>query len=218
MSALPCNFYGLKGNLLGVRAAPFFQKNEFYFFFIQFSSTSYSICPPLKKTKKMEFQIRSDSGETKFFPTFEGAFRYYQQNQNVWKISWDDQNRWRPKYRSDRWLPVTEEKLMSLSKEYANTPRDSPEVFWVRQLVLPDNHEAIMSRKDLTPSKKEILCRVECIKEVLTEKQFHETFRNLGKLLPRSPRKEHTRVKRKSISDFQAHQEQCSTPDEKSPA
>ena len=127
----------------------------------------------------MEFQTRTEAGELKFFKTFIDAFNYSQECKDVWKISWDDQNRWRLKRKCDRWLPQSEEKLCQLSTEYANEPVDSQKFFWVQQHIIAPNHREIQARRDLTPSKKDIIASLECITAVLDASAFLEKFQEL---------------------------------------
>lgn len=127
----------------------------------------------------MEFQTRSESGGLKHFKTFIEAFEYSQEYKDIWKISWDDQNRWRQKRKCDRWLLQSEEKLCQLSTEYANEPVDSQKIFWVQQHVSAPNYFAIQAREDLTPSEKDVIERLECITEVFNTSAFREKFQGL---------------------------------------
>ncbi len=129
----------------------------------------------------MEFQTRNDIGELRFFATFAAAYAHYKADPSVWKISWDDKNRWRAKHRCDLWLPESEEKLKEISKTYANEPVNADKIFWVQQLILPDNYMEIMSRRDLSPGRKEMLSRLESIKTVLTDDAFTSKFMDLGR-------------------------------------
>jgi len=121
----------------------------------------------------MEYQIRHENGTLEFFNSFDAAFAAYRPS--VWKISWDDENRWRPKTKSNLWLPQSEERLCLLSASYAQEPADSKTIYWVRQTVLPPNIDEI-KRMNLTPSKKDIQISLSCIREVLSEKEFVKRF------------------------------------------
>lgn len=127
----------------------------------------------------MEFQTRSDLGELKFFKTFTEAFDYSQECKDVWKISWDNQNRWVLKQRYDQWSYQSEKKLCQLSAKYASEPVDSQKFFWVQQYVIAPNYHEIQSRKDLAPSEKDSLAMLECITAVLEASEFRERFKDL---------------------------------------
>ncbi len=131
----------------------------------------------------MEFQTRDEIGDIRRFATFSEAYAHFAQSHPaVWKISWDDENRWRAKPRYERWLGDSEKRLQELSTDYANTPDNSSEIFWVQQKILPDNYEEIMARQDLSPGSKQMMTRLASIKAVLTDAEFVEKFKDLGRV------------------------------------
>jgi hypothetical protein len=125
----------------------------------------------LKMSSVTQFQTRDELGRIKFFSTFQEAYAHAEEKKDVWKISWTGSNRWRRKRRCDNWLPQSEQRICELSDVYKNTPKDSTDVFWVKQLVVPKNLKEI-ERTNLTPSKKELAINLACITTVLTADEF----------------------------------------------
>ena len=125
----------------------------------------------------MEFQTRNAVGNTHLHKTFTLAYNSYLKDPSIWKISWDSNNRWRPKYKSDTWQPESEAKLNLLSGEYKTAPAN--QLFWVCQLALPKNIKEILDDTTLTEEEREVIISVESITDVLTEEQFYEKHKDL---------------------------------------
>jgi hypothetical protein len=83
----------------------------------------------------MEFQTRSESTGLRFFTSLEEAWKHYESDPTVWKISFDSE-RWVTKTINEKWNPVSEEKLQRLSIEYREC-KDSTQLFWVLQDMMP---------------------------------------------------------------------------------
>ena len=124
----------------------------------------------------MEFQTRTAAGSIQQHKNFAAAYDDFLKHPSIWKISWDN-NRWRPKYKSDAWHTKSEEKLNRLSDDYKTAL--ATQLFWVRQLALPKNIKEILDNTSLTEEERDVVIAVESIVGVLTDEQFCEKHRDL---------------------------------------
>ena len=126
-----------------------------------------------------QFQTCSHDYGTQFYTTFLDAFEAYKNDKSIWKISWDDCHRWRPKAKKDIW--ENEETLVNLSEEYADEENVS-RVFWVWQLTIPENCDELFAMEKNGEITKEEMNKQwdrACIKSVITQEEFVNRFRFL---------------------------------------
>ena len=123
------------------------------------------------------FQTRTNYGKIENFDSFNTAYAHYLKNKNIQKIAWDDNNRWQCKRKCNLWLPESEARLCTLSAEYANEPRNSERVFWIRQLMVSPVEKQPVN-KQLTNNHEITIC-LGRIETVLTEEQFYEMYKNI---------------------------------------
>ena len=90
-----------------------------------------------------EVQVRYSGGALKFFSSIKEAYDFSKRNIHVVdKISWStdymsDEIRIRPKFKTDVWMPSSEEKITILNPAYQNAQPN--ELFWVHQKVFLPN-------------------------------------------------------------------------------
>lgn len=142
--------------------------------------------------KGMEVQTRSDDHNakyagTEFFPSVKEAYNAWKTSRfgrSIWKISWTGSDgrdfRFRMK-KTGTWKPESEEKLRSLSSEYATAAADADagmaggQIFFVNQSVMPLNAEELREKvifRQISKKEKDREWDLGCIQEVLTEEQF----------------------------------------------
>lgn len=142
----------------------------------------------------IEYITRSDNPGSRYpgtfyHPTFAAAYEAWQQDNDIWKISFQHNGikmRWIPKTHNDIW--ENEDCLNNLSSEYANE-QDSSRIYWIWQDIGVANCMDITTKLvngEITNAEaikliKEVQDKVdrECIKEVMTNEGFANRFNNL---------------------------------------
>jgi hypothetical protein len=130
----------------------------------------------------MAYQTRSYENGLNDHKTLLEAHDAWEKDQDIWKISWgwnDVYYRMRPKLKKEKWSPLSEQKLCSLSAKYAKAgPND---LFWVNQtLIAPNLSELIQKRKsgEMNKEEFEIAIAVNSILSVCTDDEFKKYYIN----------------------------------------
>ena len=133
----------------------------------------------------MAFQTRSEITGIEYFNSFLEAFNNYKEDQTVWKISFDNKDsvhmRWRPKKKGNVW--DNEDCILNLSVEYTNE-QNLDRIYWVWQDLMPEEvyMEELLRRKQTGEILEEEYKRLwdrACIRGVLTEEEFVNSYRDL---------------------------------------
>ena len=121
----------------------------------------------------MSFQTRNDSGETTSYRTFNESFEAYQKDPSIWKISFENGDRWVKKTCDDVWNPLSEEKLANMS----NTYRISfGQIFWILQKTMADDWKEIALMPNVTEESRRNIEMSHCIMNVLPESEFKTIY------------------------------------------
>jgi hypothetical protein len=133
----------------------------------------------------LQVQTRSDSfggpyPGTNTFKSIKDAYTAFEQDQNIWKVSWSDEknrHRWITKTTIDIWGEAAEKKLCELSEEYASASKNnSKTLFWVDQTLLISHVEMKKIKAKYSKDVVGIMMMTKCIRAVLTDKQFQENY------------------------------------------
>jgi hypothetical protein len=136
----------------------------------------------LMNEEPMVFQTRNEAGGTVQHQKFMDAIQAYERDPTIWKISFDYNGinyRWRPKTKSDIW--ENEDCIMNLSEQYARE-LNRHRLFWVFQVSIPYNHEDLIRMHIngvITREERERLWDRACIREVITNEEFINRYRNI---------------------------------------
>lgn len=126
----------------------------------------------------MEFQTRNDADDIRIFTKFNDAYNASLEDKTIWKITITIEGeifRWVKKLPGDVWGINQENRLKFLSNKYLHDGDNM--VFWIHQKLIPDNYDETMEREDITDDEKALLNLVNCLVEVLTDKEFIERYK-----------------------------------------
>ena len=133
----------------------------------------------------LNIQTRSSNGEFRYFATIKSAHKYsLYDDESVWKISWSiswskDKNgrridyRFRKKYKDDKWLDSSEDKLNQMNEIYRNCSDKT--LFWVNQKIV--DFDLLEQRKDFKIEEDwDMYYMPQLIIELLSDEEFRTKY------------------------------------------